>query len=252
MNIIKELALNFLIKFPFIRKLAKLNHQTGLSARQNEIDGWYKYLSSSSELLGKAVLELGPGKTIDLIVKAKNDGASSVSIVDIERYLSFNDCERLGIDYRIYDGKILPFNECEFDYLWSKSVFEHIRYPEITVEECYRILKPGGIAVHHIDLVDHFYYSNTQNVELMFNCLKYSERIWNLMTWNRSNYVNRKRVSHWIDLHRKAGFQILDMDLTKSAEIESLVQNGNLKYLEKYSIEDATTTTLNIKVTKPL
>ena len=95
-------------------------------------------------LLGTAVLERGPGKTIDLIVKAKNDGASSVSIVDIERYLSFNDCERLGIDYRIYDGKILPFNECEFDYLWSKSVFEHIRYPEITVEECYRILKPGG------------------------------------------------------------------------------------------------------------
>ena len=47
-------------------------------------------------------------------------------------------------------------------------------------------------------------------------------------------------------------FQILDMDINKSAEIESLVQNGNLKYLEKYSLEDATTTTLNIKVTKPL
>ena len=29
---------------------------------------------------------------------------------------------------------------------WSTSVYEHLRYPEITVAETFRLLRPGGAS----------------------------------------------------------------------------------------------------------
>lgn len=41
----------------------------------------------------------------------------------------------------------LPFADNFFDVVYSKSVIEHFHYPEKLVEEMYRILKPGGLAI---------------------------------------------------------------------------------------------------------
>jgi SAM-dependent methyltransferase len=43
----------------------------------------------------------------------------------------------------------LPFADNTFDVVISDQVFEHIEgNPERAAEECRRVLKPGGIAVH--------------------------------------------------------------------------------------------------------
>ena len=41
----------------------------------------------------------------------------------------------------------LPFNENEFDFIFSKSVIEHLHTPYNLVSGAYRVLKPGGVAV---------------------------------------------------------------------------------------------------------
>ena len=41
----------------------------------------------------------------------------------------------------------LPFPENEFDFIFSKSVIEHLHTPYNLVSGAYRVLKPGGVAV---------------------------------------------------------------------------------------------------------
>lgn len=41
----------------------------------------------------------------------------------------------------------LPFADNFFDVIYSKSVIEHFHYPERLVQEMYRVLKPGGLAI---------------------------------------------------------------------------------------------------------
>jgi len=41
----------------------------------------------------------------------------------------------------------IPYPENYFDVVYSKSVIEHFHYPERLVQEMYRVLKPGGLAI---------------------------------------------------------------------------------------------------------
>lgn len=43
----------------------------------------------------------------------------------------------------------LNFQDSQFDYIFSDQVLEHIAgSPQQAIDECYRVLRPGGIAVH--------------------------------------------------------------------------------------------------------
>lgn len=41
----------------------------------------------------------------------------------------------------------LPFPDASFDYIYSKSVVEHLRRPGDMLAECFRVLRPGGAVV---------------------------------------------------------------------------------------------------------
>lgn len=41
----------------------------------------------------------------------------------------------------------IPFADDMFDVVYSKSVIEHFYYPEKLVQEMFRVLKPGGLAI---------------------------------------------------------------------------------------------------------
>ncbi len=43
--------------------------------------------------------------------------------------------------------KALPYKNNTFDIIFSKSVIEHLYYPEKLFKEVYRILKPGGVFI---------------------------------------------------------------------------------------------------------
>lgn len=45
------------------------------------------------------------------------------------------------------DDEAFPFPDASFDFVFSKSVLEHLRRPEAVAAECLRVLKPGGTAV---------------------------------------------------------------------------------------------------------
>ncbi len=250
MNILKEVILNQLIKIPAVKNKAKKYHQTGISHNPELLMKTYNSLSKYSSVKDKRILELGPGKTIEIVLQAKKDGALSVAIVDIENYLTIRQITDNKIDYKIYDGKKIPFPDESFDLIWSNDVYEHIRFPQITVAETYRLLRPGGMVVHIIDLMDHFSYGKN-NPDILLNCLKYPKWLWEMMTWNRSNYVNRLRASEWTEIHKSEGFKVVN-DSTETNEYirDNYKTKKELNYLLKYSEFDAVSTIVYLAAQK--
>ena len=246
---IKEVILNQLIKIPFIQNWSNKNGSTGRNENPEEVRRVYeKYKGASGDISNKSVLELGPGHTFGNLLLALKDGASQICAADIMEYVDSIDSR---IEYKEYDGKQLPYPNETFDFVWSWTVYEHLRFPEVTLPETFRVLKKGGISVSFIDLVDHFVYGpNPGKEEDIFDCLSYSESQWKLMTSNRSTFVNRLRLSDWKNLFEQSGFEMIECDTEKSEVINQLIAQGKLDYLNKYSKEDAITRTMFVVARK--
>jgi ubiquinone/menaquinone biosynthesis C-methylase UbiE len=250
MNILKEIALNQLMRVGFVRNLAKRRHCTGINADADYVNRVYETYFAGMGLSGKEILEIGPGHTFQIMQKARENGASGVTIIDIEKYLSSSDVQKHSIDYRIYNGTVMPFSEASFDIVCSHTVFEHLRDATVTVNETYRVLKPGGISVHVIDLQDHFFFG-VENPRI-FNCLRYSNRVWKAMTFNRSTFVNRLRYSDWIALFEEAGFAVEKCDAVFSALIRELYRSRKVDYLQRFNEMDATAMHMTVHLRKPV
>jgi SAM-dependent methyltransferase len=245
-----EIFQNLLMGIPTIARLAGRRHHTGLNADRAKAREVLDLYCRFQPVAGKDILEIGPGHTLEVLEEACASGAKSCTAVDVMEYLTVEQAARKEIDYRLYDGRILPFASRRFDCIWSHTVFEHLRYPEITVPECFRVLRPGGSLVAHIDLGDHTYYGCQPPPPLHeFHCLRYPPWLWRLMRWNRSSYVNRLRKSEWKRLFEAAGFVVRAEASSVNYEIDRA--RPALPYLQKYSHDDAVTQVLTVWLEKP-
>lgn len=95
-----------------------------------------------------------------------------------------------------------------FDVHLSYTVFEHIPGPvlEAILREASRLLSDTGLALHHIDLSDHF----AQEGEVSkINFLQYSQKEWDRYADNQFAYHNRLRPSAYRTIYDAAGHEIL-------------------------------------------
>lgn len=245
-----EILQNVLMGIPPIAKLAGRYHSTGLDADRALARHVLELYCRFQSIVGKDILEIGPGHTLEVLEEALISGAKSCTAVDVVPYVTAGQAAEKHIEYRLYDGKLLPFPSGQFDCIWSHTAFEHLRYPEATVTECYRVLRRGGCMVAHIDLGDHTYYRCQPRPPLrLFDCLRYPQWLWTLMRWNRSSYVNRLRKSQWKALFEAAGFVVRAESCAVSQDIERALPT--LPYLQKYTHDDAVTAVLTVWLDKP-
>lgn len=234
-----------------VAKFAQRYHSTGINADPHKVSHVFDLYSRFVSVKGKDILEIGPGQTLDVLERARAEGARSCTAIDVVDYRSPEQASETHVTCVVYEGRDVPFESDRFDLIWSYTAFEHLRHPAIIVRECFRILRPGGCLVALIDLGDHSFYGKaTACPDKVFDCLRYPEWLWNLMRWNRSSYVNRLRQSDWIRLFTQTGFVLRAQEATVSEDIiRSLPQ---LKYLHKYRYDDAVTSVLTVCVEKPL
>ena len=136
---LKEALLNKLIRVLFIQNWSNKKGSTGRNENPDEVFKVYgKYKKASGDITNKTVLELGPGHTFGNLLLALKDGASKVYAADIMEYVDSIDS---NIEYKEYDDKQLPYQDETFDFVWSWTVYEHLRFPEITLPETFRVLK---------------------------------------------------------------------------------------------------------------
>ncbi len=212
----KEIAQNLVMLVPPVSAFARRWHHTGMMNDAANAKRAFDEFADYGSPVGKDVLELGPGQSPRVLQYALDAGAKSVTGLDVTDY--FNGHPPPGISIKIYDGKRMPLHDASVDLIWSHSCFEHIRYPELTVEECTRALRPGGTMICEIDLTDHYQAAPEQKA----NHLRYSEWLWNAMTWNRGAYTNRLRASDWSKLFARCGFSLRHVRAETSEVLRSV------------------------------
>ena len=245
-----EIIHNLLMGLRPVSNLAQRYHSTGINSDPEMVGRVFGLYSRFVSVRGKDILEIGPGQTLDVLKRARVEGARSCAAIDVVDYQSSEQAKEPSINCIIYGGKEIPFESDRFDVIWSYTAFEHLRYPTLTLKECFRVLRPGACLVALIDLGDHSFYSpKAAGPDKLFDCLRYPEWLWNLMRWNRSSYVNRLRRSDWLRLFAQAGFVMRAQEATVNEDIVRLFPR--LTYLHKYSYDDAVTSVLTVCAEKP-
>ena len=145
-----------------------------------------------------------------------------------------------GIEYRApIDPKQTGLESGSIDCITSTSTLEHIPQSELKVvlEECYRLLRAGGVISFVIDYGDHYSYFDPGISA--YNYLKYSDTAWAFFN-PVLHYQNRLRHPDYLDLLKSAGFEIVAEQrygdsLANRKIIEAL---GIQERFDRYSVDD--------------
>jgi SAM-dependent methyltransferase len=102
---------------------------------------------------GRAVLEVGCGAGVDLARFAR--GGANVSGIDLTESaiaLAKANFSQQGLDGRFHvaNGECLPFADETFDLVYAHGVVQYTANPRRLVDECHRVLKPGGQAIFQV------------------------------------------------------------------------------------------------------
>lgn len=110
--------------------------------------GFHRLFNHSLEFEGKSVLDLGCGNG-GRTVRYKELGASRAVGLEVSQKMvvearDFAASRGVEIEIVLGKGESLPFPDDSFDTICSYDVFEHVESVDLCVQECYRVLKPGG------------------------------------------------------------------------------------------------------------
>ena len=240
-----KLLLSFLpFPYSFWRLFGLFKHgQMETSSYSSSVFEKHISFLPSDFLKGKLILEIGPGDLASTSLLSYKYGASSI-LIDCAFYVStdLNLYLDLASDFGISCQHVLPlsrsmsfasFLSCfhskyfvhglnslrsiptaSVDFAFSQAVLEHIPRSQFReyFDELFRVLKPGSITSHQIDLKDHLSYS--------LNNLRFSPIIWESRFFqNLDFYTNRLRFSEYVSIFESVGFKV---DVTSVNRWESL------------------------------
>jgi len=102
---------------------------------------------------GRAVLDVGCGAGVDLARFAKGGArVTGVDLTDSAIALARQNLDQQGLpaDLQVANGESLPFPDNQFDLVFAHGVVQYTANPQQLVDECRRVLKPGGDAIFQV------------------------------------------------------------------------------------------------------
>ncbi|WP_420459621.1 methyltransferase domain-containing protein [Neolewinella sp.] len=113
---------------------------------------------------------------------------------------------------RIMDATRLDAADRTFDFICSNNTFEHIYAPTLRdiLREFKRVLKPGGVMSHFIDLSDHFAHLDPGIT--IYNFLRFTERQWAAID-NSIQPQNRLRWRDYVAMYQELGIPIREEEV---------------------------------------
>lgn len=118
----------------------------------------------------------------------------------------------LNLHYLIQDARSLPFERGYFDYICSNNTCGNIDYPILKdiFKEFRRVLKPGGVMSHFLDMSDNF--SNMDDGINIYNFLKYTDAQWKRLD-SPIISQNRLRFPDYKKMFQQLGFPVTHADI---------------------------------------
>jgi len=262
---------DFPIRFIYCRfSLNKLFFWKFYSSDFNKLDKKFEEMKiflkkNKFNFKNKICLELGPGNSYLNAYNFLLLGAKKVILVDkYPRYITtekqkeyfLKEIEFIKKKYKkknlffIKNSEIDPNfiefipkglteikKEIKVDFVYSISVFEHIKDVEKNIKKLGQIVKKNGLMYHSIDMRDHY------NFNKPFLFYKYSKNTWEkYLTKLGVSYTNRIRYSKFKKLFEKYGFETI-YEETKKFDLKKY------KISKEFDLNDKS---LNIGVTKIL
>jgi SAM-dependent methyltransferase len=156
------------------------------------------------------VLEIGPGGNLGVCQLFLDAGAEEVVAIDVDPWAG--ESESLRISYLTPANiETLGFPNNWFQIIYSNACFEHVNNPGKAIRNIARMLAPGGVTTHQIDLRDH------RNFDRPLEFLRYSNLEWALRTSHALGRTNRWRASDYREAFTQAG---LEVDIVANMETE--------------------------------
>ncbi len=221
-------------------------------------------------LLGADLLEIGPGSNLGVGLLALLAGANSAICLDIEPMAQAADAlypalvktaatypdtylvapallERarrdpdglarhlLGrISYRApVDIVKNTLPAASLDVICSHNCFEHFANPDRAIAQIARLLRPGGVTSHQIDLRDHRDF----NRPLEF--LAHSETIWRLTTSHLPNAVrHRWRASEYRAAFAKHELEVLYLEVSHQTTVTEAMRRRFARHFQAMDLDD--------------
>ena len=161
-----------------------------------------------------------------------------------------------SIDYRSsVSSDSLPFPGGTFDLVYSIAALEHVPEPERTVAEIARVLAPGGLAIHEIDLKHH-------GSEDPLRFLEFSDEEWrrratpygtdlSLRTildggFSGEVFCNRLRSADWKRLFESAGLAVERMEPVIVLDVSAVRPERLLNRFQALPMEELTVLTIRV------
>ncbi len=150
-----------------------------------------------------------------IVIKSEGKVLSISHSIPLCKYLNMDSLQIIEANYPEHDLLNLDaFPEDDFDYVICDQVLEHVEgSPQIAVDECFRVLKPGGTLVlatcfiNPIHMDADFWRFTPSALNIL--CKKFSEIIeaggWGnvyvwILSWMGLRFVSIPKVS-WHPLH---------------------------------------------------
>jgi len=170
-------------------------------------------------------------------------------IDEISRVESFDALYRL-LDFEYVmesSGSLQRFPDNSFQLVVSGGVLEHVKREALPnlVAEMWRILKPGGWAVHSIDTADHLEHYDRKVSPKLY--LSFSEKTWQRVYENEVQYINRMQRGEWLELFRANGFELIEEE-ARRVNIARLRLADRFAHMDKGDLE---CTVLKLALRKP-
>jgi len=110
--------------------------------------GFHHFFNHPLEFAGKVVLDLGCGYG-GRSVRYKELGARRVIALEVSdkmvtEALQFASTRQVGIETVVGTAEQQPLSENTVDTICAYDVLEHVERVDLSLQECYRVLKPGG------------------------------------------------------------------------------------------------------------
>jgi len=205
---------------------------------------YFEILGEAPEtyLRGKTLLEYGPGDCPGVALLMLAYGAKKVFCVDrfpmltesqknraaIEMVLrelppehqlrargAYRDATR--IEYLVRPSGLSGLRE-EVDFVYSRSVLEHVDDVPATFADMAVAMKPGALAIHKVDLKSHGLHRENQ-----LDFLSWPKPLWDLM-FSEKGFPNRWRVDHYRRAIRSAGLRAVLLEATAYAQAVEVAQ----------------------------
>ena len=155
------------------------------------------------------------------------------------------------------DAAELAMPNESFDMLVSTSLLEHISPDALPrlLRNGFRMLRPGGIAVHLIDHKDHADpLARFDDEAPRFEFLHLEEAEWRKDSEESHVYVNRLRSSEYMPYFESVGFDTLEVDVSVDDAVVDAINAGTLDLASRFrsmTAEDVATHETLLVVRKP-